>query len=151
MSKVETAAADRVCSHSSVRFETVNIQPSTSSVSLPMPPFQRTVCTDCGAIRLATGEWKKTEREAPTALERLRHISSLTWNWDTYGAPPIGKNAIEIARRLIAVLAYDPQVVPTCAGGVQLEWHRDGLSVELTIPPEGATEFFASPDDEAER
>jgi len=82
-------------------------------------------------------------RELPAALdERFAEISKLEANWDSYGASPIDRRAIESARRVIAALSHSPQIVPTTSGGIQLEWHRDGIDFDLVIPPEGATGFI---------
>jgi hypothetical protein len=79
---------------------------------------------------------------------RLEHFATLKADWDSYGALPIDPRAIECARRLLAVMSHEPQMVPTTRGGVQFEWHRDGIDVELDIPPEGAALFFANADDD---
>ena len=44
-----------------------------------------------------------------------------------------------------------PSVVPTWEGGLQVEWHRNGVDLEVEIAPNGHIEyFFASPDVECE-
>ncbi len=44
-----------------------------------------------------------------------------------------------------------PSVVPTWNGGVQVEWHRNGVDLEIEVSPAGDAEyFFASPDEERE-
>ena len=55
---------------------------------------------------------------------------------------------------LIEILDNDtppPSVVPTYEGGLQVEWHRNGVDLEIEISPDGNAEyFFASPDEERE-
>ncbi len=44
-----------------------------------------------------------------------------------------------------------PTVVPTWEGGIQVEWHRNGVDLEIEIAPSGHIEyFFASHDVEYE-
>ena len=44
-----------------------------------------------------------------------------------------------------------PSVVPTWNGGVQVEWHRNGVDLEIEVSPAGDAEyFFSSPDEERE-
>lgn len=73
----------------------------------------------------------------PTTETRLREIAKLATDWDSYGALPIDQRAIDRARRVIAVMAHAPQIVPTTHSGVQLEWHRDGIEVEIVIADGG--------------
>jgi hypothetical protein len=75
-----------------------------------------------------------------TAGEWLTLVD-LPENWNSYGAPPIDGNAIklalEILQRSMQPDSPPPSVVPTSRGGVQLEWHRDGIDIEVEVAPEG--------------
>lgn len=73
---------------------------------------------------------------------RLKSLAALRDDWDSYGAKAPDVRAMERARQVCVVLAFAPSLVPTTSGGVQLEWHRDGLDIEIDIPAEGATEFY---------
>ena len=53
-------------------------------------------------------------------------------NWDSYGAVPINPKAIEIAKRIKSVL-IEFDAIPCPDGGVQLEKHLHGYSVEVEI------------------
>lgn len=47
--------------------------------------------------------------------------------------------------------APPPSVVPAWEGGLQVEWHRNGVDLEIEVSPSGNIEyFFASPDEERE-
>ena len=35
-----------------------------------------------------------------------------------------------------------PTVVPTSEGGIQVEWHRNGVDLEIESAPSGQVEFF---------
>lgn len=68
-----------------------------------------------------------------SASERLKELEALKENWDTYGARPITKEAIEAARSFLSTLT----VVPCSDGGVQIEAHAIGIDVEIEIGPNG--------------
>jgi hypothetical protein len=57
--------------------------------------------------------------------------------WDSYGAPPVGWDtgmfALSILNDVMRTRTPIPQVVPSAAGGVQLEWHQKGIDLELHI------------------
>lgn len=70
--------------------------------------------------------------------ERIALIGLLPANWDGYGAPRIEERALFLARSLAEVItAHPPQVVAGGSGSVQLEWHQNGLDVELCVSPDG--------------
>jgi hypothetical protein len=47
------------------------------------------------------------------------------------------QRAIFAAFRLLALLSRGPAVAPTPDGGVELQWHRDGLTVQLRLRADG--------------
>ena len=57
--------------------------------------------------------------------------------WDSYGAPQIGWDtgmfALSILNDVMRTRTPIPQVVPSGAGGVQIEWHQKGVDLELHI------------------
>lgn len=60
---------------------------------------------------------------------RLADLAALTANWDSYGARPVTTEAIAAARvTALAVIDAHPVIVPTCAGGVLVEWDGDGYA-----------------------
>jgi hypothetical protein len=58
---------------------------------------------------------------------KFAKLATLKAGWDSYGAPPISAEAIQRARRWLESV----HVVPTSDGGVQIEWNRDGVEVEV--------------------
>ena len=59
--------------------------------------------------------------------------------------------ALNILAKILDSSAPPPAVVPTYEGGVQVEWHRNGVDLEIEINPDGNAEyFFASPNEEHE-
>jgi hypothetical protein len=89
-------------------------------------------------IRL-TGEapsWLK-----PT-IQTMQQLSQLPADWSSYGSHSIDDAAIFHAAEMLASLlepdGVPPTIVPTHAGGVQLEWHRNGTDIEVEFSPEGS-------------
>jgi len=73
-------------------------------------------------------------------LDSFAELLSLPSGWDSYGAPQISLGSATEAIRLLLVLASEadieqPTLVPTSKGGIQLEWRRPGLLVELEVSP----------------
>jgi hypothetical protein len=56
-------------------------------------------------------------------------LRALPPGWDTYGAPAISESAIRTLESFAAV--------PMGEGGIQLEVHRDGWSIEIVIGADG--------------
>ena len=85
-------------------------------------------------------QWKTSVEEQLLALLRLDQ------NWDSFNARPIETGAVWKALTLAKELAEpgvpQPSVVPAPSGGVQLEWHLRGLSLEVEIDPGGAIGLF---------
>ena len=87
------------------------------------------------------------------AAGRLEEISRLEPNWDSYGADPITKTAIERALELLNHLrqlmagvvgeAYLPlNIAPIADGGVQLEWQHQNRQLEIEIAADGTMSSF---------
>lgn len=73
-----------------------------------------------------------------SVLAKILDLTKLKPNWDSYNAPSIDAGAIfragVIAQSVIQTgIIQDCAVVPLSSGGVQLEWHRDGYSIEISI------------------
>lgn len=80
--------------------------------------------------------------------ERLASFAELAADWDSNGGQAPTPEAIAAARKLRRLLAEEPQPVPLGDGGVQLEWQRGGLELELEISPSGE---LIDPADDPER
>jgi hypothetical protein len=61
--------------------------------------------------------------------ERLAELAGLPDDWNSYGAKRITNEAITTAERL--------NFTPTSPGGLQIELHVKGASVEVEIGPDG--------------
>jgi hypothetical protein len=73
----------------------------------------------------------------PETARRINRILQLSADWDTYNAPRIDpQHALAALFFLSLTMAADtppPSVVPLSDGGVQLEWHRAGVDVEVVF------------------
>jgi hypothetical protein len=81
-----------------------------------------------------------------SVLHDLAIAATMPQAWDSYfGAPvrtKVAAEALVFLSRFLHVDAPAPQVVPLADGGVQLEWHRSGLDVEITFPSTGNPELY---------
>lgn len=84
-------------------------------------------------------------------LEQLNRMIQLSPNWDSYGS-----RAVELQKAWIALDALSeileahspaPAVVPTSDGGLQLEWHRNGIDLEIEPFSPNRISFYARTSD----
>lgn len=78
---------------------------------------------------------------------QLRAAESLPAGWDSHSAPPPDSRAVSAALELLRRLtnAFDlplPHVIPTPAGGVQLEWENGPCYFEIEVAGDGAATYF---------
>lgn len=68
---------------------------------------------------------------------RLEGYTQMQHGWDTYDAPPPRSEAVFFALSIIHELESSrlirPHIVPSSAGGIQLEWHTNDLDIELHV------------------
>ncbi len=88
-------------------------------------------------------------------IESLANLLSLEPGWDSYDAGQITPEAVIDAIKLLLEIASEidveiPQLVPTTRGGVQLEWQRHGLLVEVEINPGSSPVVFVENGDQDE-
>ena len=78
-------------------------------------------------------------------LKALDGFLLLEENWDSYGAVPISKKAIGVARSIVSNKETEPApwVVPSCNGGVSLEWFVPEFTW-VCVEPDGSVEVFVS-------
>ena len=76
-------------------------------------------------------------------------LKGLPKGWNSYNAATPKEEAIEEAIAfLVSMVALVPNlaapaVVPTAPGGVQLEWQRRGVDIEVEFEPTGAASWCA--------
>ena len=76
-------------------------------------------------------------------LATLDDISNLEANWNGYGAQPISKQLINKTKKIIIGLKRQPELFPTAAGTIQLEYDgENGSYLEIQICESRASEVF---------
>lgn len=85
-----------------------------------------------------------------TTIEQLKDLEP---DWDSYGAPPIAKESLEMATGYLRAVARalgdsyaHPIVGPTPQAGVALMWRARSGEVDLLCSPAGAQYVWLSPD-----
>lgn len=67
-------------------------------------------------------------------------------NWDSNGALPIDfESAMGALAFLVQNALHDmpaPHIVPMSNGGIQIEWHRVGIEIEISFEPSEAPKFW---------
>ena len=104
----------------------------------PAPEVRRAVPVKAAAA-------PTTENYIRTVLTLIEFLE-LPGGWNSYNARPIRKENVTFAVDFLGRVMRDgtpaPEVVPTVRGGVQLEWHRAGVNLEIAINvPEEVTVF----------
>jgi hypothetical protein len=91
---------------------------------------------DCGwhrATAFLAVTWLKP------VLERLHYLQGLAPGWDSPGARSIEPRSFDRVLRFLTVSMTPqtpaPSIVPLENGGLQIEWHRAGLDVEVEFEP----------------
>ena len=81
------------------------------------------------------------------SVAQVVDLLSLPKGWNSYSAKPIQSRnavrAIELLFQLRETSAPPPIVVPTAPGGIQLEWHANGIDIEVYINSPDDVTFFA--------
>ena len=77
------------------------------------------------------------------SLTRLTQMAMLKNNWDGYGAEPLPRETIYYAQRLIHSLHFQPEIFPTAAGSLQIEYEKNnGDYLELQFTGQGFCKAF---------
>lgn len=88
-------------------------------------------------------------------VERLAHLLGLAADWDSCGAQAVDPEKADLAlNTLLAVMNAEsppPAIVPTSNGGIQLEWHRSGIDLEIEPVSFNRIEFYTRTPDGDER
>jgi hypothetical protein len=96
-------------------------------------------------------EWQDYGQPLPAWFDPLMQgfadLLTLPLNWDSYGAGPIDprlvQEAMDFMNKLLGPSSPAPRVVPLSSGGLQLEWHRNGVDLEVLFD-QGEEPFFYS-------
>lgn len=92
------------------------------------------------ATRIERETAKHIERRIPSWMpaveQRLRGFLDLPENWNCYGERRIDRRAVNASLRVLESLGprvSEPVVSPLPDGGVQIEWVRDHLELEVEV------------------
>jgi hypothetical protein len=73
-------------------------------------------------------------------LREVEELSALDENWDGFGAIRVSASAAMSVVNFLFRIAYPelaaPEVVPSPDGGIQVEWHTNGVDFEAIFEPE---------------
>lgn len=76
-----------------------------------------------------------------SVVQRLKEISLLREGWDGFGAGPIRRDVITFAFHILGQIMLPntpaPHVTPMSHGGLMLEWHENGIELEIEIEKPG--------------
>src|SRR5712692_6489754 len=88
------------------------------------------------------------------AVQALAELLTLPSGWNSHRAKPIDAGNVARAIGLLVALMQEgtpaPAVVPTVRGGVQLEWHTQGMDIEIYIAAPERVSFFAGCEESGE-
>jgi len=93
----------------------------------------------------AQAEWFQDTRR------KFDQLLDLPPNWDGYGAramdPAVLERALRVLLDVVPLSAPSPYVVPSPAGGVQVEWHEPACDIEIEFKVDGTASFYMEMDD----
>jgi hypothetical protein len=112
------------------KFFDLGITNTASKRALPSPSYSPRFSLET----TPTGLW------LAEVAHKLVKCARLPSNWDGYGSPPVRLDTalfvLEVLSRVVQAKTPAPEVVPCSRGAVQLEWHENGIDLEI---------FFAAP------
>ena len=89
---------------------------------------------------------------ADAAERQLNELLALEPGWDGYRAREVADTAVEatveVLDRFMNEALEFPDLFPLSDGGIQIEWHADGVDIEIEVSREGDAFVLATgPDD----
>ena len=96
----------------------------------------------------------ETGKEPEWFEPTIKAMANLPWDEDNWreGAVRTQPNAVALLLALLAKVLDDaappPAIVPTWRGGVQAEWHRKGIYLEIEADPDASLEYYFLSDTE---
>jgi len=100
--------------------------------------------------QILTLTWKDFGQTLPVwfdpVMQGFADLITLEPKWDSYSGKPIERSAIDKAMALLDALlsatSPAPSIVPLSSGGLQVEWHRHDIDLEIVFEPRQTPEFF---------
>jgi len=79
-------------------------------------------------------------------VRKVLSLLNLQENWDSYGSKPISLTAIKNAFKVITNIVNPdtpmPYIVPSPSGAVQIEWHTNGIDLEIEVSEKNIANIF---------
>lgn len=79
--------------------------------------------------------WREASAWISSVAAQFSQIQKLQPNWDSYGAMPITRRAVDAMIELLGSVmnpnAPAPTLVPSARGHLQAEWHMKGIDLEV--------------------
>ena len=101
--------------------------------------------TECLAISVPS----QTVPDAPLWFDpTIQAMLALPWDNDNWNDNAVATHPWAAAALLVTLVhvlddtAFPPAIVPTWRGGVQAEWSRNGVDLEIAADPDGALEYY---------
>jgi hypothetical protein len=92
---------------------------------------------------------RTASQRVQAAIHQASDLVRLADGWNSYRAKSVSPKAIHHATRflreadsLISNLPA-PSIVPTVRGGLQLEWHRQGVEIEIEFGVDDSASWYA--------
>ncbi len=83
---------------------------------------------------------------AQPAFSKRQELVNLEPGWDSHDAVPVRADSVLAAvSTLFETMASDtetPWIVPTVHGGIQMEWHKSQVDLEIEIKPDRTVSVF---------
>jgi len=80
------------------------------------------------------------------AFSKLQELVDLEPGWDSYDADSVVSesivSAVAILNNTMPPDTKNPWIVPTVHGGIQMEWHKPQVDLEIEIEPDGTASIF---------
>ena len=87
------------------------------------------------AALVGSPAWSEYSAWMTRVAEQICRLRRLPANWDSYGAVPPSKAAVELMADILADVmnpnAPAPTLVPSPQGHLQAEWHMKGINLEV--------------------
>ena len=102
-------------------------------------------------LALRNGSWiisgsGKRPSWAQPVFSKMQELGNLPPGWDSHDAVPVRADSVLAAvSTLFETMASDtetPWIVPTVHGGIQMEWHKSQVDLEIEIKPDRTVSVF---------
>lgn len=131
----ERTFSERLLTDASFRSSSSTLQRRQSRFSLvsmeASPSLELRVGADTITLERAPGNW------FIPILKKISELGALPSNWNSYGSKPISTEAAEFAIWILQNLLQPtdpmPSLVPTSRGGILIEWHENGIDLEVDV------------------